>query len=164
MGAGRVRGSCALVRPGWTDQTVAGRPALFEVKPGQVHRSDAASRSGTSTRQLVLDLEQGALRLTVMDGQGDGLAGRTMAQLGELAVAKDGDSWCAPPPAMTTLVGLLPETIGGWRALVRTSPSTRRGASARSVLRQGAPDALKAQGKTVADVTMLSATASTPRT
>jgi hypothetical protein len=110
--------------------------------------------------QLALDLEQGTLLLRVIDGKGRDRQG-TLAKLGELAVAKDG-RLVAPPARDATLDALFPDTIGPWRTLVRDVPFPAEEFCPRCDSGKALRAALKAQGRTLADVSMLSATAVDP--
>src|SRR5262245_39707728 len=105
-----------LLKPGYTDLTVGGKPALFKVKPGQVLSRNGGIESRDIDSELVLDMAQGPLRLHITDGKGKDRQA-TLQQLGELAVAKEA-RLVAPPPPDATLVGLIPETIGGWPTLI----------------------------------------------
>jgi hypothetical protein len=145
-----------LYRSGGTDVTVAGRRGRFDVKPGQVMGRRGVELKDIDNR-LALDLEQGTLLLRLIDGKAKDREG-ALAKLGELAVAKDGQL-VAPPARDATLEALFPETIGGWRTLIRDLPYPADEFCRQCESGKALRTALKGQGKTVADVTMLSATA-----
>lgn len=149
-----------LLKPGWTELTVAGRRALFKVKAGQVLKARGGYELRDIDSELVLDLEQGPLRLHLLDGKGRDRRA-LLEGLGELAVAKDG-SLTTPPAIDPVLAAALPPTIDGWPSLVTAVPYPGTEMCARCPAGKALRSALKAQGKSMADVTMLTATGVDP--
>jgi hypothetical protein len=109
---------------------------------------------------LVLDLGQGTLKLHLLDGKGRDRQA-TLEQLAALAVAKDG-TLVTPPVLDDVLASAVPQTIDGWPSLVRGISYPGAELCARCPSGKALRSALEAQGKTMADVTMLTATGIDP--
>ena len=149
-----------LTKPGWIESTVAGKRALFRTKAGQVLKARGGYEMRDIDSELVLDLAQGPLRLHLVDGKGRDRRG-TLEQLGALAVAKDG-GLVTPPTLDDVLVSAVPPVIDGWPSLVTAVPYPGAQMCAQCPSGKGLRSALKAQGKAMADVTMLTATGVDP--
>jgi hypothetical protein len=146
----------ALVAPEATDLMVGGRRARFGVSEGDVIAVGEGQVKRDIYSDLVIDLEQGPLGLHLTDTKG-GDRQATLVGLGELAVARAA-RLVAPPALDTTLAAQVPATIAGsptviQRVLYPGEEFCTRCAEYGKALRS----ALKAQGKTMADVAMLTA-------
>jgi len=150
----------ALVTPDATDLTIAERPARYSVREGQV----VAVGEGQVTRDiysdLILDLESGPLGLHLMDAKGNDRQ-QTLVGLAELAVAK-ASRLVAPPPRDDALAALIPATIGGQPTLVERVLFPAREFCSRCDSGKALRSALKGMGKTLADVSLLTASGVDP--
>lgn len=144
------------VRPDATSLTVGDRRALYWVEDGQVVVPGEGQVTRPIYSTLVLDLDAGPLALRLVDTKGSDRQA-TLVGLGELAVAK-ASRLVAPPPLDPAITALVPATLGGQptllkRVLFPTDEFCTKCAEYGKALRA----ALKAQGKTIADVSMLTA-------
>lgn len=146
----------ALIRPDATDLTVGGRRARFWVEDGVVLVPGEGQVARPIYSNLVLDLDVGPLTLQIVDTKGSDRQA-TLTELGELAVA--GAAGVTAPPALDPVVtALVPATMGGepvvvQRVLYPAEEFCSKCAEYGKALRA----ALEAQGKTIADVSMLTA-------
>lgn len=145
----------ALVAPDATDLTVGGRRARFAVREGEVNAVGEGLVKRDIYSDLVLDLDQGPLGLHMTDVKGNDRQG-TLTGLGELAVAKAAEL-VAPPPRDETMAALVPPTIGGEPTVVQRVLYPAQEFCSRCDFGKELRAALKAQGKTMADVSMLTA-------
>lgn len=149
-----------LVTPDATDLSVRDRRARFSVGEGQV----VAVGEGLVTRDiysdLLLDLDQGPLSLHLTDTKG-GDRQQTLVGLGELVVARAGQL-VAPPPLDATLAALVPATIGGQPTLVERVLYPSQELCSRCESGKALRAELKAQGKSFADVSMITASGVDP--
>jgi hypothetical protein len=144
-----------LLQPEATALTVEGRRALFSMEQAEVR----AKQGGVVTRDvlwdLVLDLDPGPLRLHITDPKGKDWQSRLVG-LGELAV-RGAASLLPPPVRDEAVVALLPATIGGEPTMVRTIFYPGQEFCSDCDFGKTLRNALEAQGKTMADVSMVTA-------
>jgi hypothetical protein len=145
-----------LIHADAAELDVAGRRALFWVEDGQVVVPGEGQVVRPIDSTLILDLDAGPLTLQLVDTKGKDRQS-LLTGLGELAVA-GAAGLTAPAPVDPAIIALVPPTIGGDPTVIRRvlfpgqefcTKCAEYGAALRS--------ALEAQGKTMADVSMLSA-------
>jgi hypothetical protein len=149
-----------LVTPDATDLTVAGRRARFDTKEGQVIARGGGQVTRDIYSDLILDLDQGPLALRLTDAKGTDRQA-TLVGLGELAVAQAAEV-LSPPAIDASLVAAVPTTIDGQPTLVRRVAYPAQELCARCDAGKALRAVLKAQGKTLADVSMLTASGVDP--
>ena len=145
----------ALVSPDATETTVGGRRARLAVREGDVVAVGEGQVKRDIYTDLVLDLDQGPLGLYLTDVKGQDRQA-TLTGLGELAVA-NGAGLVAPPPLDPTLASLVPATLGDDPTLIQRVLFPGQEFCSRCDFGKALRAALEAQGKTMTDVSMLTA-------
>ncbi len=143
------------VTPGATETTVAGRRALFSTEDGEVLVPGEGPVMRTIYSTMSLDLDQGPLRMLMLDTKGrDRL--ETLTALGELAVA-NAARVVAPPPLDQALASLVPATIDSQPTVIQRVLYPSQVFCSRCDFGKALRALLKEQGKSIADVSMLTA-------
>ncbi len=145
----------ALVTPAASELMVGDRRARFSVREGQVN----AVGEGLVTRDihsdLLIDLDPGPLALRLTDAKGRDRQ-ETLVGLGELAVARAA-RLVAPTPRDETIAALVPPTIGGHPTLISRVLFPGQELCARCDSGKALRAALETQGRTLGEVSMLTA-------
>jgi hypothetical protein len=145
-----------LVNPDATELTVAGRRARFWVEDGQVVVPGEGQVTRPIYSTLILDLDAGPLTLQMLDTKGRDRQ-ELLTGLGTLAVARAA-GLAAPPPLDPAVTALVPATMGGEPTLIRRVLFPAQEFCAKCAeYGKALRTALEAQGKTIADVSMLTA-------